>query len=107
MTLPQFWSPPEANAFADAVLCWMRKGRERDFSSPFRKKWIRVKRKKNARENEEMRRYIEHARGVVTELVVHFRRSSFVCLRELVRACVLMARVLFNFVCILTFFVCF
>jgi len=52
------------------------------------KKWIRVKRKKNARENEEMRRYIEHARGVVTELVVHFRRSSFVCLRELVCVCV-------------------
>ena len=73
--------------------------REREISSPFVGKKVDLcKKKKNARENEEMRRQIEHARGVVTELV-HFRRSG-VCLsaRASVCVCVLMARVLFKFV---------
>ena len=84
MTLPQFWSPPEANAFADiAVLC----SQQRSDSSPLVMmcfgKCVHIlaakeRREKVKRKRERMLRK-EHSRVVATEVRVHF---TSVCIRD-------------------------
>jgi len=81
MTLPQFWSPPEANAFADiAVLC----SQQRSDSSPLVMmcfgKCVHIlaakeRREKVKRKRERMLRK-EHSRVVATEVRVHFTSVS-------------------------------
>ena len=81
MTLPQFWSPPEANAFADiAVLC---SGQQSD-SSPLVMMCFgkcvyilaaKERREKVKRKRERILRK-KHSRVVATEVRVHFASVS-------------------------------
>ena len=83
MTLPQFWSPPEANAFADiAVLCSQQQSDSSPLVMCFGKcvyiLAAKERREKVKRKRERMLRK-KHSRVVATEVRVHF---TSVCIRD-------------------------
>ncbi len=81
MTLPQFWSPPEANAFADiAVLCSQHQSDSSPLVIMCFGKCVYIlaakeRREKVKRKRERMLRK-KHSRVVATEVRVHFTSVS-------------------------------